>query len=252
MAKLKAHVQFSLLFYFVAQFRNTMSANPQPEAIVLYPLGHSAVEDIEEDALKLISSHAADPPSPRGYATLVEFYSPWCSHCQRYAPKYESVAEHFAGNPKIRITAFNCVKFDAECSQRAVNSFPSLRVFHLPGVDGSFGPVGHTLNPGEPGDVIKWVERNLEPSAEAAAAAPEKPAGGADPLHLGDAHAPLRPSVLMKHKGARWTEWAAGHRSERLGDAAASVLFGFQYGVFVDAGSTLSNPQREALLELLG
>jgi hypothetical protein len=72
------------------------------------------------------------------------------------------------------------------------------------------------------------------------------------------AHDPMRPSVMLAHSGRRWdphtaVDPAAGGSPARarLGDAAASLLFGLHYGVFVD-GPTLGEGQRRALADFLG
>jgi|AntAceMinimDraft_5_1070358.scaffolds.fasta_scaffold73675_2 hypothetical protein len=81
----------------------------------------------------------------------------------------------------------------------------------------------------------------------AAAAAPSAPEVAAHALADGSGHEPLRPSVLLAHSGARWSEWTDADHSParaRLGDAAASLLFGLQYGVFVEARRTTHKAYR--------
>ncbi len=208
----------------------------------LYPLGHSSVEEIEPDALRQIISHATDAR----YTTVVEFFAPWCPHCQAFAPKYEEVGEHFAGDSRVRICAVDCVRFDEACKGQDIKGFPALRVFHALGEADSLAGNGFTLRVFEPNKITQWIEDHLTPSqivlpaaerllAPAAPAAPLAAASTAAALHplsAGDAHEPLSPSVMLKHSGERWSSWSsAGHRSERLGDMAASLLFGLHYGV---------------------
>jgi len=62
---------------------------------------------------------------------LVEFYAPWCGHCKSLAPKYEKLAERFAGNDKVRIAAMDATENDATGVK--VKGFPTLYFF--PGND---------------------------------------------------------------------------------------------------------------------
>ncbi len=39
---------------------------------------------------------------------IVDFYAPWCPHCQQFAPEWEQVAEHYASSPKVFVGAVDC------------------------------------------------------------------------------------------------------------------------------------------------
>ncbi len=298
---------FLLLFLSVhAAARRTRAANS------LYPAGKSAVTELAKGSLTEVVQHAPDGP----FTTLVEFYAPWCPHCQHFAPKYEKVAAHFVGDQRVRVCAVDCVAHDDLCKGHVVKGYPTLKVFHAPGEPASLKEEGFVLKVGQdPAAIWKWVEARLgtagldhliapppappppppkdgaagdgssssssssssPPSsaseaghahswdAETAAAAAAAAVGGfssgtggnghalADPNsgHL-HAHAPLRPSLLMADSsgggggggggggnGERWSAWTAPDERHsparaRLGDAAASLLFGLHYGVFVE------------------
>ncbi|KAF2754138.1 thioredoxin-domain-containing protein [Pseudovirgaria hyperparasitica] len=62
------------------------------------------------------------------YTSIVEFYAPWCGHCQNLKPAYEKAAKNLAGLAKV--AAMNC---DEEankpfCGQMGVQGFPTLKI----------------------------------------------------------------------------------------------------------------------------
>ena len=59
---------------------------------------------------------------------IVEFYAPWCGHCQNLKPAYEKAAKNLAGLAKV--AAIDC---DDEankqfCGQMGVQGFPTLKI----------------------------------------------------------------------------------------------------------------------------
>jgi len=63
---------------------------------------------------------------------LVEFYSPYCPHCKRFAPTWDKVAEEKA--PLASISGFNMAQVDCIaqgdlCNSNGVTGYPQLMVF---------------------------------------------------------------------------------------------------------------------------
>ena len=56
---------------------------------------------------------------------LVEFYAPWCVHCQRMDPVLRKVAKHFKKNTDIMIAKYNAVANEVPPGYD-VESFPTI------------------------------------------------------------------------------------------------------------------------------
>lgn len=63
---------------------------------------------------------------------LVLFYAPWCGHCQRLMPDYNTLAEKYNGELKqerVVIAKVDCTKETALCSSNDVTGYPRLLFF---------------------------------------------------------------------------------------------------------------------------
>lgn len=60
---------------------------------------------------------------------VVEFFAPWCGHCQSLAPQYKKVAENLKGIALVG--AVDCDSSDSKglCSKAGVKGFPTLKLY---------------------------------------------------------------------------------------------------------------------------
>ncbi|XP_029006906.1 protein disulfide-isomerase A2 [Betta splendens] len=129
--------------------------------------------EIEEDRdVMVLHSNNFDRALSENQYLLVEFYAPWCGHCQRLEPLYAEAA----GKLKAEETGMRLAKVDAiEEKELAdefdVDGFPTLKVF----INGERKqPVDFTGKRTVEG-IIQWMKRRAGPgapqlhSAEAAA-----------------------------------------------------------------------------------
>jgi len=59
--------------------------------------------------------------------TLVQFYSPGCSHCKALAPIWEKLAK--ANKDRFSVAKIDCTKEKIICSKFGVISFPTIKLF---------------------------------------------------------------------------------------------------------------------------
>ncbi|XP_013395942.1 dnaJ homolog subfamily C member 10 [Lingula anatina] len=65
---------------------------------------------------------------------IVDFYAPWCGHCQVFAPEFERVAEALEG--RVRAGKVNCDEQQWLCQQAGIGAYPTVRFYagaHTPG-----------------------------------------------------------------------------------------------------------------------
>lgn len=70
------------------------------------------------------------------YTSIVEFYAPWCGHCQQLEPIYHRMANflHRDGKYAVNVARVNCDKYSNKilCNQNKIEGYPTLIVFRPP------------------------------------------------------------------------------------------------------------------------
>lgn len=52
-----------------------------------------------------------------------------CGHCQRLAPVWEELAQHYHDQPTVHISKIDCTKEINTCGQMEVKGYPTLLLF---------------------------------------------------------------------------------------------------------------------------
>jgi thiol-disulfide isomerase/thioredoxin len=70
------------------------------------------------------------PDALGGGVFAVEFFAPWCGHCQAFSPTWKAVARaSCAAAPALRVGVVDCVANAKLCARYQVQSYPSIRLF---------------------------------------------------------------------------------------------------------------------------
>jgi len=86
-------------------------------------LSHSFPNFPVEVSDRTFKDEILDFPGP----VLLEFYAPWCGHCQRLSPVLDQLASEYANRAKI--AKLNVDQNSITASQYAIRSTPSLFFF---------------------------------------------------------------------------------------------------------------------------
>ncbi|KAK3829907.1 MAG: thioredoxin-like protein [Linnemannia elongata] len=60
---------------------------------------------------------------------LVDFYAPWCGHCQNLEPEYKAAAKLLKDDEMIQMAKIDCVTEKEICKSYEVGSYPTLKIF---------------------------------------------------------------------------------------------------------------------------
>jgi protein disulfide-isomerase len=79
----------------------------------------------EETTSNVVSlTHESFTPFVNGEAlSLVEFFAPWCGHCQALEPHYEAAATELL-KEGIKLAKVDCTKEEVLCTENEISGFP--------------------------------------------------------------------------------------------------------------------------------
>ncbi|KAK0630277.1 hypothetical protein B0T17DRAFT_471403, partial [Bombardia bombarda] len=97
-----------------------LSALPGVQAAGLYTKSSPVLQLDGKDYDRLVAKS--------NYTSIVEFYAPWCGHCQNLKPAYEKAAKNLDGLAKV--VAVNCDEESNKpfCGNMGVQGFPTLKI----------------------------------------------------------------------------------------------------------------------------
>ncbi|XP_048189223.1 protein disulfide-isomerase A2 [Perognathus longimembris pacificus] len=124
--------------------------------------GLSEEEVHKEDGVLVLSHHTLSLALQEHPALLVEFYAPWCGHCQALAPEYIRAAALLAAESAMATLAKVDGPAEPELTKEfGVTEYPTLKFFR----DGNRTHPEEYTGPREAESIAEWLRRRVGPSA---------------------------------------------------------------------------------------
>ncbi|CAD8093380.1 unnamed protein product [Paramecium sonneborni] len=93
-------------------------------------LNHQVMFKRENDVV-VLNIYNFDAALMRFEVLLVDFYAPWCPHCQRLEPQFAEAAGTLKEQrSKITLAKVDCTKESVLCVKFEVRGYPTLRIFY--------------------------------------------------------------------------------------------------------------------------
>ncbi|NXI45002.1 PDIA2 isomerase, partial [Galbula dea] len=116
----------------------------------------------EEDGVLVLHEHNFARALNEHQLLLVEFYAPWCGHCQRLAPAFAQAATTLRNESSLaRLGKVDATAQTALAAEFGITSYPTLKLFR----DGNrTHPLAYTGRMDAEG-IVRWMQRRAGPSA---------------------------------------------------------------------------------------
>ncbi|NXV96280.1 PDIA2 isomerase, partial [Calonectris borealis] len=116
----------------------------------------------EEDGVLVLHEHNFARALSEHRLLLVEFYAPWCGHCQRLAPAFAQAATELRNESSpARLGKVDATAQVALANEFGITSYPTLKLFR----DGNrTHPLAYTGRMDAKG-IVRWMQRRASPSA---------------------------------------------------------------------------------------
>ena len=129
--------------------------------LVVFALCLLAVSGYEQEGDVLVLTDATIEDALKEFnEILIEFYAPWCGHCQKLAPEYAKAATLLKQqDPPIPIAKVDATANPDSAGKYGVQGYPTLKWF----IKGS--PKDYE-GPREAAGIVEWINKKLAPSTQ--------------------------------------------------------------------------------------
>ncbi|XP_060696956.1 protein disulfide-isomerase A2-like [Hemiscyllium ocellatum] len=115
-------------------------------------------EIIDDQDVLVLNEHNFQRALKENKYLLVEFYAPWCGHCQNLAPEYASAAGQLKNeSSELKLAKVDVIKEKELGSEFGINSYPTLKFFKD---SDRKSPIDYTGKRNAKG-IISWLKRRI-------------------------------------------------------------------------------------------
>uniref|UniRef100_A0A7N6C428 Protein disulfide-isomerase n=1 Tax=Anabas testudineus TaxID=64144 RepID=A0A7N6C428_ANATE len=137
-------------------------AEEEQEEVKEEPKKEKTTEIEEEKDVMVLHINNFDRALSENQYLLVEFYAPWCGHCQRLEPVYAEAAEKLKNEePAMRLAKVDVIEEKELADEFDVVSFPTLKLF----INGERKDVFVLTGKRTVDGIILWMKRRAGPGA---------------------------------------------------------------------------------------
>lgn len=126
--------------------------------LLLLLLGDAAALYTKYDKVERLDADTFDDVTDSDALWLVEFFAPWCGHCQQLAPEWKAAAAQLADEipDDVKLGAVDCTRNNGLCAKYKVDGYPTIKVFGDDKDKPNELSVGRTS-----GDILTYVRGKL-------------------------------------------------------------------------------------------
>eukprot|EP00281_Chroomonas_sp_CCMP1168_P021076 CAMPEP_0206233002 /NCGR_PEP_ID=MMETSP0047_2-20121206/11735_1 /ASSEMBLY_ACC=CAM_ASM_000192 /TAXON_ID=195065 /ORGANISM="Chroomonas mesostigmatica_cf, Strain CCMP1168" /LENGTH=286 /DNA_ID=CAMNT_0053656813 /DNA_START=8 /DNA_END=868 /DNA_ORIENTATION=+ len=89
-----------------------------------------AVANNKDAVVKTVTSaNFAEFVNAAAPLTFVKFYAPWCGHCKKLAPTWETLGGEFKDDASVTIAKADCTVHQELCKKNGVKGYPTLLAY---------------------------------------------------------------------------------------------------------------------------
>eukprot|EP00092_Neocalanus_flemingeri_P004114 GFUD01004426.1.p1 GENE.GFUD01004426.1~~GFUD01004426.1.p1 ORF type:complete len:519 (+),score=155.88 GFUD01004426.1:230-1786(+) len=127
-------------------------------SVVFFSLTCLADDIAEEEGVLVLTDSNFDQAITENQFVLVDFYAPWCGHCQQLEPEYVKAAkELLESKSEVKLAKVDATAHKETGTKFNIEGFPTLKFFK----DGK--PADYN-GPREAKGIVSWLEKKTGPS----------------------------------------------------------------------------------------